>query len=156
MSSFPNRKAVCPDCGKTVTAYVPSGWISSDGPRYYAFRTHTPKGTPGRSPFGRECEGWAKRVPDDAFTDGKPNIDGGWVSPSTIQGGWVPDGHNYEQNWKLVHSGQTRTYYNAGCLCGWRHRKRNGELWFRVNDEDAVTDWVAHVWPAGGTGQEGQ
>jgi hypothetical protein len=49
------------------------------------------------------------------------------------------DEHVYYQNTKLVHSGQVRIYYSAGCACGWRHPK------FRVTDERAVTDWFEHA-----------
>lgn len=66
----PSRRAVCPHCGKTIVAYVPTAHVESiDGPRRYIFRSHT---TVDRT---RACEGWAARVPDDAFLDGKSNID---------------------------------------------------------------------------------
>lgn len=53
--------------------------------------------------------------------------------------------HEYRECYKLVRSGQTRCYYNAVCACGWRHRKRNGEPWFRVSKQDASADWDAHI-----------
>lgn len=61
-------------------------------------------------------------------------------------GGEVPldDPHHYDQRTKLVHSGQTRIYYAAACTCGWPTTLR-----FRVTDERAVSDWLAHTRQAG-------
>lgn len=47
--------------------------------------------------------------------------------------------HVYFQRTKMVRSGQYRIYYAAGCKCGWRTEQ------FRVTDERAVTDWLAHA-----------
>lgn len=70
---FPSRRATCPVCGKKVTSYVPTAHSEAlDGPRVYIFRSHLNDEIPWNK---KACEGWARRVPDDAFEDGKPNID---------------------------------------------------------------------------------
>jgi hypothetical protein len=51
----------------------------------------------------------------------------------------LDDPHVYMQRTKIVRSGQVRTYYAAGCGCGWAAPK------FRVTDERAVTDWWEHA-----------
>lgn len=70
-SDFPNRPAICPYCGKKISSYVPSGQHRIDRRTAvcYVFRTH-------KNQFGQTCAAWAMRVPDDAFVDCKPNIDG--------------------------------------------------------------------------------
>lgn len=71
----PPRKALCPYCKKILSAYVPSAWVERiDGPRRYIFRSH--QGPAFGSSGTHTCPGWATRVPDDAFMDGQPNIDG--------------------------------------------------------------------------------
>jgi hypothetical protein len=47
--------------------------------------------------------------------------------------------HGTRTKWKLVRSGQVRTYWKGACACGWEAQG------FRVTEERAEADHAAHV-----------